>query len=86
MNFVYLAADVLANGLPQALQGLSSLGFAGANVTIPHKEAVLPYMDSLTSAAKAVGAVNTIVCKGDKLYGDNTDIEGFPVSTAGDGD
>ncbi|MDE2826881.1 MAG: shikimate dehydrogenase [Bacteroidota bacterium] len=77
LNFVYLAADVLPSSLSQALQGLSALGFAGANVTIPHKEAVLPYMDSLTSAAKAVGAVNTIVCKGDKLYGDNTDIEGF---------
>ncbi|MXY07333.1 MAG: shikimate dehydrogenase [Rhodothermaceae bacterium] len=77
LNFVYLAADILPSSLPQALQGLSALGFAGANVTIPHKEAVLPYMDSLTSAAKAVGAVNTIVCKGDKLYGDNTDIEGF---------
>lgn len=77
LNFVYLAADVLANSLPQALKGLSALGFAGANVTIPHKEAVLPYMDNLTSGAKAVGAVNTIVCKGDMLYGDNTDIEGF---------
>lgn len=77
LNFVYLAADILPNSLPQALQGLSALGFAGANVTIPYKQAVLPYMDSLTSAAKAVGAVNTIVCKGDQLYGDNTDIEGF---------
>ncbi len=77
LNFVYLAADVLPNRLSQALEGLSALGFAGANVTLPHKEAVLPYMDSLTSAAKAVGAVNTIVCKGGQLYGDNTDVEGF---------
>lgn len=77
LNFVYVAADVLPNSLPQALQGLFALGFAGANVTLPHKEAVLPYMDSLTSAARAVGAVNTIVCKGGQLYGDNTDVEGF---------
>jgi len=77
LNFVYLAVDVLPNRLSQALQGLSALGFAGANVTLPYKEAVLPYIDRFSSAAKAVGAVNTIVCKGDQLYGDNTDIEGF---------
>ncbi len=77
LNFVYLAVDLAPERLSQALHGLSALGFAGANVTIPHKQAVLPYMDCLSESAKMTGAVNTIVCKDDQLYGDNTDVEGF---------
>ncbi len=49
----------------------------GANVTIPHKEAVMPFLDEINPAAQAVGAVNTIVRQGDRLIGYNTDILGF---------
>jgi shikimate dehydrogenase len=49
----------------------------GLNVTIPHKQAVIPYLDELTPTAFAIGAVNTIVNKGGKLIGDNTDCSGF---------
>ena len=77
LNFVYLAVGLAPDKLAHAVHGLSALGFVGANVTIPHKQAVLPYMDHLSEAARAIGAVNTIVCKNDRLYGDNTDIEGF---------
>ncbi|MCY3630591.1 MAG: shikimate dehydrogenase [Bacteroidota bacterium] len=77
LNYVYVAIDLAPDRVPQAVRGLNALGFAGANVTIPHKQAVLPHMDSLSDTARAIGAVNTIVCKENQLYGDNTDIEGF---------
>lgn len=49
----------------------------GLNVTIPYKQAVIPYLGALTEAARAVGAVNTIYREGGRLVGDNTDIGGF---------
>ena len=49
----------------------------GLNVTIPHKQAVLPYLDHLTPQAQAIGAVNTIFCRSGVLTGDNTDAPGF---------
>lgn len=49
----------------------------GLNVTIPHKQAVIPYLDALTPAAQAIGAVNVIYCRDGKLTGDNTDAPGF---------
>lgn len=49
----------------------------GLNVTIPHKQNVIPLMDDLTTTAKAIGAVNTIWMKNGKLTGDNTDVPGF---------
>ncbi|MFN3705574.1 MAG: shikimate dehydrogenase [Thermoflexales bacterium] len=50
---------------------------AGANVTIPHKQAVLPLLDALSPAAQSIGAVNTIFKRGGVLIGDNTDWLGF---------
>jgi len=49
----------------------------GLNVTIPHKQAVISYLDELTPLAEQIGAVNTIFCKGSSLVGDNTDAPGF---------
>ncbi len=51
--------------------------FDGFNVTMPYKEAILPYLDRLSDEAKAVGAVNTINCVNDQLVGYNTDVFGF---------
>lgn len=56
---------------------LRSGTFEGINVTIPYKRAVMPYCDSLSDRAKACRSVNTIVARGGKLYGDNTDYAGF---------
>lgn len=64
--------------LPGLLKWLPDL--AGLNVTIPYKEQVLPYLDSLDDAAKAIGAVNTIVIQNKKLKGFNTDYIGFTQS------
>jgi len=51
--------------------------FGGINVTIPYKQAVIPYLDEISPAADAIGAVNTVVNRGGKLYGYNTDIGGL---------
>ena len=51
--------------------------FDGLNVTIPYKQAVIPYLDDLSSRARAIGAVNTIVNRNGRLYGDNTDFSGL---------
>ena len=49
----------------------------GLNVTVPHKQHVIPYIDQLTPTAQAIGAVNTIIAEGENLIGDNTDAPGF---------
>lgn len=51
--------------------------FTGVNVTIPYKQAVIPLLDDLSETARAIGAVNTVVRRGGKLYGDNTDFAGM---------
>ena len=62
----------------EAVCGVRALGMKGANVTVPHKQAVMPHLDSLTQAARAIGAVNTISVGDDgTLNGDNTDAPGF---------
>ena len=63
--------------LPDAINALRGEEFLGANVTIPHKEHVVPMMDRLTEEAQAIGAVNCIACEGTKLIGHNTDVPGF---------
>jgi shikimate dehydrogenase len=56
---------------------LQRKGYRGANVTIPHKQAVIPYLDQVTDAAQTIGAVNTILFEGDRTLGHNTDAGGF---------
>lgn len=77
LNWVYLAFEVSPDALPQAVAGMRGLRIQGLNVTIPHKEAVMPLLDALTDAARQIGAVNTLFWDGGRLVGDNTDAEGF---------
>jgi shikimate dehydrogenase len=66
------------NRIGEAVAGVRALGLAGANVTVPHKQAVMPYLDELSPAAEAIGAVNTLVVEPDGcLTGHNTDAPGF---------
>lgn len=81
-NCCYLALDVAPEDVPAAVTGLRALGALGANVTVPHKEAVLPLMDEVSPVALAAGAVNTIVVRDGRLCGDNTDVGGFIASLA----
>ena len=67
-----------ATGIGDAVRGVAAMGMKGVNVTVPHKQAVMPYLDRLTPAAQAIGAVNTIRVEEDgALLGDNTDARGF---------
>lgn len=78
LDWAYLPLPVAPGRVGDAVRGLAALGFAGANVTVPHKEAVLPFLDELTPVAQAIAAVNTIVVRPDgSLLGDNTDGAGF---------
>ena len=75
-NYSYLAFDVLPKNLRDALKGMLALGIAGFNVTVPHKEPVIEYLDEISADARLVGAVNTIHAEDDKLVGHNTDVDG----------
>jgi shikimate dehydrogenase len=75
-NYVYSAFDVLPKNLRDALKGLLALGISGCNVTVPHKEAVLEFLDEVTADARLVGAVNTIYVENEMLVGHNTDVDG----------
>jgi len=77
VDYVYVAMDVLPEDLPAAVSGLGALGFRGFNVTMPHKEAILPLLDEVDEAARASGAVNTVVVEERGLRGANTDGSGF---------
>jgi len=66
--------------LAEAVAELRTDDFLGANVTIPHKERVVPMVDRLTEEATATGAVNTITREGKRLVGHNTDVAGFKVA------
>jgi len=73
LNWCYVALPVARARLGDALRGLVALGAAGANVTVPHKEAALAYLDDTTDEARAIGAVNTVRVEGERLIGYNTD-------------
>ncbi|HLR45780.1 MAG TPA: shikimate dehydrogenase [Deinococcales bacterium] len=73
----YRAVAVPPAELPEAVEALRAPGVRGANVTVPHKEAVLPLLDSVSDAARLCGAVNTISNRDGHLHGDNTDVHGF---------
>lgn len=78
LDWCYVPLPVPAARIGDALAGLVALGLAGANVTVPHKQAVMPHLDRLSPAAQAIGAVNTLVVEPDgSLFGDNTDAPGF---------
>lgn len=77
LPWVYLAFDVASEELGRAVAGLKSLGFRGWNVTIPHKVAVMEYLDEVEESAREIGAVNTVIRREGRLIGTNTDGAGY---------
>jgi shikimate dehydrogenase len=77
IDWNYTLINVRSPDLEATLQALRSDPWMGANVTIPHKQAVIPLLDELSPRAGLCGAVNTIIRCGSKLHGENTDIDGF---------
>jgi shikimate dehydrogenase len=77
----YVPLAVRPEELPIALRALPKLGFAGTNLTVPHKELALPVLDHVDALARRIGAANTIVVRADgSLLGTNTDAFGFTES------
>lgn len=77
LPYVYIPFHVTPNQIPIAINAIRALNIMGVNVTVPHKEAVIPYLDSLDESAKQCGAVNTIVNINNHLTGYNTDGSGL---------
>jgi shikimate dehydrogenase len=80
IDALYVPLAVQPERLPRAVEAARALGLAGLNVTLPHKSAVMPLLDELTPAARAIAAVNTIFRREQRLIGDNTDAEGLARS------
>lgn len=80
LNWRYLTIEVRPEQLAEAVRGLRAFNMAGINLTIPHKVAVIPYLDALSPEAQVIGAVNTVVRTGNRLIGHNTDGKGFVSS------
>lgn len=77
LSGTYDAIDVAPSDIPAFMQGLREGAYTGGNVTLPHKEAVIPFVDEIGPAGRAIGAVNTIWQEGGRLIADNTDVMGF---------
>lgn len=77
LDYVYVALPVSPVMVKEAIAGMRALNLAGANVTIPHKEAIIPFLDEISEDAQKIGAVNTIVVSEERLKGHNTDVYGF---------
>ena len=77
LDYRYFAFDVKPEMLRRAVEGLRALQMVGVNVTVPHKEKVIRYLDQLSSDARLMGAVNTIENREGQLIGHNTDGMGF---------
>ena len=77
LDFIYLPFPVASEGIEAALSGFAAIGVVGFNVTIPHKQAVIPYLTQQTEVAEGVGAVNTVLYRDGGWWGTNTDVAGF---------
>lgn len=77
LPWAYVPLPVKPTSVEHAMRGLAALSFAGVNVTVPHKQAVIRYLDELNDAAQITGAVNTVHIKDGKYSGYNTDAVGF---------
>ena len=78
----YVALPIEPADFGRCVAALPLMGFAGASVTVPHKEAAFALVSSLDEDSRATGAVNTLVFKGDGVAGMNTDVRGFAASLA----
>lgn len=80
IDAVYLAFEVAPEHLKEQIQMIRVMDMLGANISMPHKQKCIPYLDELSKAAELVGAVNTIVNENGRLIGHNTDGLGFMQS------
>ncbi len=82
---VYIVLSIPPPILPDLISSFKRIGVSGFNITIPHKESIIPLLDKVDALATKTGAVNTVISKGRKLYGYNTDVYGVlrPLQSRG---
>jgi len=76
----YVTCEVAPDGLEAAVHGAVAMGWAGFHCSLPHKVAVIPFLDELAESAALIGAVNCVVIRDGRLIGENTDGQGFLTS------
>lgn len=76
-DYIYLPFPVAPEGLQAAIAGFAAIDLRGFNLTIPHKQTILPLLDGVSDVARAIGAVNTVWREGNQWHGTNTDAAGF---------
>ncbi len=77
LDSVYVAFDIEPDNIGEATNAIKVMGLKGINITIPHKQTIIPYLDEVSPDAKLTGAVNTVKNEYGKLSGFNTDVGGF---------
>lgn len=86
LDYCYVALPVRPDMLRDAIAGMRALNLAGLNVTVPHKENVMPLLDEISNEASFIGAVNTVIkTESGRLIGHNTDGRGFMKALEEDG-
>ena len=80
LNYRYITCKVLPEDFDGAMAGMRAMNMRGVNLTMPHKIKVIPHLDELSEAARIIGAVNTVVSKNGRLFGENSDGKGFVKS------
>lgn len=83
LDYIYIPLPVTPENLAKAIAGFEAISLVGFSITIPHKQAIIPYLAEITPTAKMVGAVNTVWRTDIGWKGTNTDVEGFiaPLKT-----
>ncbi len=77
LNYVYVPFHIRPDDLPTAIEGFKAINVVGLNVTLPHKQAVIPFLDEISREVELTGAVNTLTFQDGRIKGDNTDGWGF---------
>ena len=85
LDYVYVPFHVQPDNLGAAIKGFKAANIIGINVTIPHKQNVIPYLDELSREATLIGAVNTLIFRDGTISGENTDAPGFLQAMQEDG-
>lgn len=85
LDYIYIPLPITQANLAKAIAGFEAIDLVGFNITIPHKQAIMPFLSEITPTAKIVGAVNTVWRTETGWKGTNTDVEGFiaPLKTLG---
>lgn len=86
VDYVYLPLPVSAENLETAIAGFAAIGLQGFSITIPHKQAIIPFLSEISAIAAAIGAVNTVWRTPQGWSGTNTDVEGFVAPLQGQRD